>query len=133
METEDQMAGKVFVDVGALGQEKSDLITAIDRFQIEAMKDDAPISAHTTELITTVYQLFQYEEYLMESARYPLADIHAIEHNRIISDLVHAATQLDDSDLTVSQVAEKLRRKLRFHADNFDKVVFEYLRKKNAS
>ncbi len=133
METEDQMAGKVFVDVGALGQEKSDLITAIDRFQIEAMKDDVPISAHTTELITTVYQLFQYEEYIMESARYPLADIHAIEHNRIISDLVNAATQLDDSDLTVSQVAEKLRRKLRFHADNFDKVVFEYLRKKNAS
>ncbi len=133
METEDQLPSTVFVDVGALGQEDSDLIAAIDRFQIDVIKDETLINSHTADLITTVYQLFQHEEYLMETSRYPLADIHTMEHNRLVSDMVHAVAKLDDHDLTAGQIADKLRKKFRFHADNFDKVLFEYLRKKHAS
>ncbi len=133
METEDQRPGKVFVDVGPRGQEQSNLISALDAFQIETTKGGSSINDLTSELITAVYQLFQYEEYLMETSKYPLHDVHTKEHNRLISTMVHNLTRAGDNEELVGRIADRLHARFRVHVDNFDKVLFEYLRKKSSS
>jgi hemerythrin len=133
METEDQGAAKGLVDIHAHGQEPDDLITAIDKFQSEVIGGGCSIDSPLRELITTVYQSFQYQEYLMETSKYPLNDIHTMEHNRIMSSMVHAMTRFEEGDLTMGQIIERLRVMFRVHAENFDVVLFDYFRKKYSS
>jgi hemerythrin-like metal-binding protein len=133
MEIKDQETDHGFTDMVAPGHEHSDLMAAIDRFNADVTADAGSINYHFSELITTIYQLFQYEEYLMETSKYPLSDLHTSEHNRIVSTMIHAMTGTGDHEPMAGQVAGKLRVIFRIHAENFDRALFEYFRKKHSS
>jgi len=126
-------AGTTFFDITTIFPEHNNLLGAIDRFQAVIICDEPATNTHIGEFVSEVYRQFQYEERLMEIFRYPLTDIHTLEHNRIMTTITAVMKSTRGSRFPVGQIAEKLRVICGVHAEHFDLVLAAYLKKKYAS
>ena len=132
MEAKIDGAGTTFFDITAIFSEHNNLMAAIDRFQNAVLGDEAATNTHIGEFVSEVYRQFRYEEQLMEMFRYPLTDIHTLEHNRIMGVVTSVMRLGRGRDFPVHQIAEKLRTICGVHAEHFDLVLVAYLKKKHA-
>ena len=132
MEARIDGVGTTFVDLTTIFPEQNNLIGAIDRFQSAILCDEAATNTHIGEFVSEVYRQFRYEEQLMETFRYPLTDIHTMEHNRIMGIVTSVMKSGRDHHFPISQIAEKLRVTCGVHAEHFDLVLAAYLKKKYA-
>ncbi len=130
MEAKAQIAGQICLGIDDVGIDRNGLIAALEQFHGAILGSDATINEYASQLVATVYQQFQYEEYLMETAKYPLDDIHTMEHNRIVSTIIHSITSVGDCQQSAIAVVERLRVVFRVHAENFDKALFDYFKRK---
>ncbi|MEI6986800.1 MAG: hypothetical protein WCK65_11790 [Rhodospirillaceae bacterium] len=92
--------------------------------------DESAANVRLGEFASSVYQHFQYEERIMEMAMYPLRDIHTNEHNRLMEAVVGATKSRINPRQPITRISENLRTIFGVHADFYDKVFVEYLKKK---
>jgi len=121
------------IDAGRVTAEHDGLLAAIDRFQEAVLGDEAAVNTHIGEFVAALYHRFQTEERLMETAAYPLTDIHTLEHNRILAAVTGAMRSGAGGHFPIHGVAETLRVICGVHAEHFDAVLTQYLRRKRAS
>ncbi len=132
VEAETQATGRTSHDIDDTNLDRNGLMSALEGFQVAVSSDANTVNDHIREFVATIYQQFQYEEYLMESSKYPLEDIHTMEHNRIISTIIYALTNIDNCCDSAAKIIERLRVVFRVHSENFDKAVFEYFKRKHS-
>ena len=130
MEEKIQRPDDAFIDIKNSSLEPGSLMVTLDRFQNAIASDESSASEHIGELVAAIYQQFQYEEYLMETSRYPLDDIHTMEHNRIMSTMIHSLTAINGCPDVFGRVIDRLRIMFRVHSENFDHVLYGYFKKK---
>jgi len=101
---------------------------AVDSCRTICVNNDTETRNHLIFLSKSLSVLYQYEFKLMKSVSYKLIETHAVEHDHILDFTISAATSDEVCYDHINSIANNIGRMMSHHAENFDRVLNDYIK-----